>query len=109
MMTPKLYDTIELIVDLPHDGLCAGRQGAIVHQYDDTAFEVEFANDQGETDHLCTLQTVQFIIVWQSSTEKFVPVADRIAQLVHRLPEQPQQQLFDLARSLTAQKLAISS
>lgn len=42
----KLFDVVELTVDLPEDGLKAGAVGTIVDEYPD-AFEVEFNDDEG--------------------------------------------------------------
>jgi hypothetical protein len=67
-MKPKLFDAIELLVDLPEDGRWAGEKGAIVEDFGD-AYEVEFANEHGETLALCTLTPDQFVIVWQADTQ----------------------------------------
>ena len=103
MITPSLYDTIELLIDLPEQNLWAGKQGAIVHQYDEQMFEVEFANDQGETIALCALSPEQFIVVWQAETEQPVAIVDQVAQIVSHLPQAPQKQLLDFARFLSLQ------
>jgi uncharacterized protein DUF4926 len=42
----KLFDVVELAVDLPDDGLKAGTVGTIVDEYPD-AYEVEFNDDDG--------------------------------------------------------------
>jgi hypothetical protein len=101
MITPLLYDSVELLVDLPEQNLRAGMQGAIVHQYDDQTFEVELVGHQGETIALCALSLPQFIVVWQAKTEQPVPIIDQVAQVVARLPETPQLQLLDFARFLS--------
>lgn len=44
----KLFDVVELAVDLPEDGLQAGAVGTIVDEYPGSgAFEVEFNDDEG--------------------------------------------------------------
>lgn len=101
MITPSLYDSVELLVDQPEQNLRAGMQGAIVHQYDDQTFEVEFVNQQGETEALCALSLSQFIVVWQAETEQPVSIIDQVAEIVARLPETPQLQLLDFARFLS--------
>lgn len=57
------FDIIELLVDLPEDKLKAGTKGIILECYNSNAYEIEFANFEGETIALCTLFHQQFIIV----------------------------------------------
>ena len=47
----KLFDLVELKEDLPKQGLRTGAVGTIVALFDtpEVAYEVEFANDEGET------------------------------------------------------------
>ena len=47
----KLFDLVLLKEDLPNEGLCKGTVGTIVALFDtpELAYEVEFANDGGET------------------------------------------------------------
>ena len=52
MIKAQLFDTVELLVDLTENNLHAGARGAIVEQYDDEHFEVEFINEIGETEQL---------------------------------------------------------
>ena len=105
MIKPTLYDSIELLVDLPQQHLRAGMQGAIVHQYDEQTFEVEFANEEGETLALCPLALEQFIVIWQAELEQPVSVIDQVAQIVARLPQDPQKQLLDFARFLSLRRI----
>ncbi len=51
MIIVDLYDTVELGIDLPEEGLEAGAVGAIVHIFHEPnlAYEVEFADDEGRT------------------------------------------------------------
>lgn len=100
MIQPQLFDTIELLVDLPEYQLRAGAVGAIVELYHNDEFEIEFLNDYGETEQLCTLSTHQFIVVWQHTTGKPVSVADRMVQLAARLAETEQQEVLDYAHFL---------
>lgn len=102
MIAPELFDTIELLVDIPERQLYAGMLGAIVDQYDDEHFEVEFANDAGKTEQLCTLSSDQFIVVWQNATKAPVTTADLITQLTLRLDEAKQQEVAQYARALYA-------
>jgi hypothetical protein len=101
MIKPELFDTVELLVDLPEQNLRAGTQGAIVHQYTDEAYEVEFTNEDGETIALCALQLDQFIVVWRAETQQWVPIADRVAQIVARLPDNAGVEVLDFARFLS--------
>lgn len=105
MIKPALYDSIELLLDLPEQHLRAGMQGAIIHQYDEQNFEVEFANEQGETLALCPLVLEQFIVIWQAELEQQVSVIDQVAQIVARLPQAPQMQLLDFARFLSLSRV----
>ncbi|MEU4805060.1 DUF4926 domain-containing protein [Actinosynnema sp. NPDC023587] len=46
----KLHDVVELLVDVPEEGLCAGAIGAIVDEYADSdACEVEFIDSETRT------------------------------------------------------------
>ena len=67
-MQPALFDTVELLVDLPAYDLRSGSLGAIVHAYDERNYEVEFINAEGKATALCPLSTEQFIVVWQAKT-----------------------------------------
>ncbi len=100
MRQPELLDVIELLVDLPEATLQAGDQGTIVEIYSDRAYEVEFANAEGETLALQVLEPEQFIVIWQSSTKTWVPLGNRIVALLQTLPEERQQQVLNFARSL---------
>lgn len=68
MNLAELFDTVELIVDLPEYDLRAGSRGAVVDKYDGSTVEVEFADANGETRYLLPLQVHQFIVVWQHAT-----------------------------------------
>lgn len=48
MIEPELFDTVELLVDLPEPNLRAGKRGAIVHVHSDDMFEVEFVTDAAD-------------------------------------------------------------
>ena len=47
----ELYDVVELMTDLPAEGLTAGSVGTVVHIFHEPnlAYEVEFADDEGKT------------------------------------------------------------
>jgi hypothetical protein len=75
MQNPQLFDVVELLVNLPEHGLQVGAQGAIVEQYSDQSYEVEFTNGIGETITMVVLSPEQFVVVWRSEakTEDLVP------------------------------------
>lgn len=100
MMKAELFDVVELLADLPEHCLHAGMQGTIVECYDNNAYEVEFTDRDGATIALCSLSSEQFMIAWQAQTQSWLPIAERLATLVNRLPEERQQQVLNFARSL---------
>lgn len=102
MTVPELFDIVELIVDLPEQGLYAGMQGTIVELHKGgAAYEVEFADEQGQALNFLALQPEQFVVVWRARTRQWVPLAERIAELVSRLPEPVGAQVLDFARFLS--------
>jgi hypothetical protein len=103
-MQPALFDTVELLVDLPAHNLCSGSLGAIVHAYDDGIYEVEFTDAEGKTTALCPLSAEQFIIVWQAKTRRWLPVAEHVAALVSHMPEEAGRKVLDFARYLYERK-----
>ena len=70
---PDLFDVIELTVDIPERGLRAGMQGTIVEYHSNNAYEVEFANEQGETVDFLALYPNQFIVVWRAKNSDMGP------------------------------------
>ncbi len=97
---PDLFDVIELVVDIPEKGLRAGMQGTIVERHPGNTYEVEFANELGETVELLALHPEQFIVVWQFRTRTWVPIADQVAALLAQLPDEAGKQVLDFARFL---------
>lgn len=100
MTQPDLFDVVELLVDLPSYHLQAGTRGAIVEAYGDRAYEVEFADQQGETLALCTLSAEQFVVVWKSKTQSWLSISEQLVDVIGSLPEERKQQVLDFARSL---------
>jgi len=96
----EIGDVIELVVDLPSHNLLAGAQGTIVHRHSEDAFDVEFADDSGETREWLALRVDQFIVVWRAETRTWVPLAERTANLVATLPEDAAREVLDFARFL---------
>jgi len=97
---PDLFDVIELITDIPERGLRAGMQGTIVECHSGDAYEVEFTNEFGETLNLLALHPDQFIVIWQAKTRTWLPISERVASLVDRMPEKVGQEVLDFARYL---------
>jgi hypothetical protein len=100
MITPELFDIVELLVDVPDTKLRAGDRGAIVDKHSNKAYEVEFTNSYGETLELEVLSPEQFMVVWQSKTKTWVPVATRLTTMVESMPTERQEQVLNFARSL---------
>jgi len=100
MISPELFDIVELLVDIPEANLRTGDRGAIVEQHSDRAYEVEFTNPDGETLELLALSPEQFMVVWQSASKAWVPLTDRLAAMMSALPEERQEQVLNFARSL---------
>jgi hypothetical protein len=96
-MQPALFDTVELLVDLPAHNLRSGSLGAIVHAYEERNYEVEFINEEGKTTALCPLSAEQFIVVWQAKTRRWLPLAGHVAALVSHLPEAEGREVLDFA------------
>lgn len=104
----EIGDVIELVVDLPSHNLLAGAQGTIVHCHSENAFDVEFADDSGETREWLALRTEQFIVVWRAETQTWVPLAERTANLVAALPDDAAREVLDFARFLRTRQKANS-
>lgn len=100
MTEPELFDVIELLVDLPEYNLRAGVQGAIVECYDDGKYEVELANQDGETLALCTLSSEQFLVVWKAKTKSWLSVSEQVAAVIAHLSEERKREVLDFARFL---------
>jgi hypothetical protein len=100
MLQPELYDTVELLIDLPEYNLKAGMRGALIDQYNDTTFEVEISDENGETLEQGAVTRDQFIIVWRSATHEKVSDEEAIAELMYHLPESKRREVLDFARFL---------
>jgi len=99
---PELFDVIELIIDIPERQLRAGMHGTVLDCYPDGAYEVEFANEFGETLDFWSFTTDQFIVIWRDATHTWVPIAEQAAALVANLPDNAAHQVLDFARFLAA-------
>ena len=101
---PDLFDVVDVIVDIPERGLRAGMQGTIVECHPNDAYEVEFTNEGGETVDFLALYPAQFIVVWRAKTQAWVPLAEQVAALVSKLPEEAGPEVLDFARFLMTQR-----
>ncbi len=78
MKKPELLDVIELLSDIPEFSLRKGEQGAIIEDYQDGVYEIEFTNRKGETTALCSIHQDKFAVVWSAKTEQWLtPVAQK--------------------------------
>ncbi|MEG4112785.1 MULTISPECIES: DUF4926 domain-containing protein [unclassified Microcoleus] len=100
-MLPEVFDVVELLVILPEYNLHLGARGAIVDCYDDGNYEIEFSDRSGETIVLCTLSTEQFLVVWKSKERRWLSVSELLAAMVERLSDERQQQILELACSVS--------
>lgn len=98
MIKPALFDIVELLVSLPEHHLKVGTRGAIVECYNDEDFEIEFANETGETTDLCTLSRQKFIVVWKSTTQQWLPASEKVAAILNQLSESKQEEILNYAR-----------
>lgn len=105
-MQPELLDVIEVLVDLTEHHVQIGTQGTIVQCYPDNVFEVEFANEEGETTALCPLRAGQFIVVWKARTKTWLAAEDQAAALVSHLSEEAKREVLDFARFLYTRRPA---
>ena len=106
MKNPELLDVVELLVNLPDDGLQVGTQGTIVECYGDEAYEVEFVNGAGETIAMVVLTLAQFSVAWRAESKMWVPVTERLEALVAALPEATLLEVFDFARFVHGRRMS---
>ena len=59
----KLFDTVALTRDIPEFGLRRGQVGTVVEELGPGAFEVEFADDAGNTYASIGLKAEQLIVL----------------------------------------------
>lgn len=97
-MTPELFDIVELLVNVPAHNLFIGTQGAIVECHSDRDFEVEFADQNGETQALCTLTHRDFIVVWRASTKQWLNASEKVIAILNQLSEGEREEILNYAR-----------
>jgi hypothetical protein len=98
----ELFDVVELKRDIPEHRLQAGMQGTIVECHVDNAYEVEFADESGETQALLALRPDQFTVVWRARTRTWLSLAEQVAAVIGDLPESAGYEVLDFARFLRA-------
>lgn len=101
---PKIGDVIELTVDLPAHRLSAGMRGTIVHCHADNAYEIEFANDHGETIDFLAAAPAEFIVVWRADTREWASVTEQATAVIAQLPRDAAAEVLDFARFLLTRK-----
>jgi hypothetical protein len=101
MNKPKLFDFVELSIDLPEENLARGAQGTIVECYEDGAYEVEFTDDEGETLALCAVAPEQIRVVYrhQADADK-EKVVQKLLAIVNSLDKTKTEEVLDFANSL---------
>lgn len=104
MVKPELLDVVELLVDQPEQGLSLGTRGAIVEVYPDDHYEVEFINADGETLASFAIPGANFLVVWRSATQAWVPITEQLEILAARLSADTQQEVLDFARFVYSRK-----
>ncbi len=107
MKNPELFDVIELLVDLPAHSLFAGDRGAICEEYDNSQYEVEFTNSDGDSIALVALSTDSFIVVWRSASQTWVPISEKIQAIVSTLPEENRSKVFEFTRSVHNERIFV--
>jgi len=100
----EIFDVVELLSDVPEQGLNAGMQGTIVECHASDAYEVEFVNESGETLALLALMPEQFAVVWRARTRSWLPIPEQIAAVVADLPAAAGYEVLDFARFLRARQ-----
>ena len=106
MKNPELFDVIELLTDLPSHSLSAGDRGAICEKYDNSQYEVEFTNSDGESIAVVALSIDSFVVVWRSTSKTWVPIAEKIQAIISVLPEENLSKVFDFARSIHNERVS---
>ena len=109
MQGVDLFDVVELIVDVPQQALYAGMQGTVLAMHGNgEAFEVEFSDEQGRVLSFLALAPEQFVVIWRAQRREWVPLAERVAELVARLPEPTGAEVLDFARFLSSRTQRLS-
>lgn len=63
-----LLDVVALLGDLPGAGLARGQVGTVVEQLGESAYEVEFSDDDGRTYAMLALDEEQLLVLHHQPT-----------------------------------------
>ncbi|MGK7938913.1 MAG: DUF4926 domain-containing protein [Crocosphaera sp.] len=64
-LKPSILCSVELT-------LRKGEEGAIIDDYENGVFKIEFTDKKGETTALCSIPQDQFTVVWSAKTEQWL-------------------------------------
>jgi hypothetical protein len=81
-------------------------RGAICEEYDNSQYEVEFTNSDGESIALVALSVDSFVGVWRSASKTWVPIAEKIQAIVSALPEENLSKVFKFTRSFHNERIS---
>ncbi|HET9495530.1 MAG TPA: DUF4926 domain-containing protein [Chloroflexia bacterium] len=72
-------DVVELVEDLPSEGLVAGQRGTIhaVQRAKVTNYLVEFTDEEGTTLALLPVSEDKLALIWEFRTRRFVTTQDK--------------------------------
>jgi hypothetical protein len=70
----------------------------VVHQHTPDDYEVEFADEEGDTIDVLALRMDQFIIVWRAKTGQWVSVSKQVSDMIERLPNDAALEVLDFTR-----------
>ena len=83
MKKPELLDVIELLTDIPELSQRKGEQGAIIEDYQDGVYEVEFTNRKGETTAMGSIHQDKFTVVWCAKTQQWLTAQLNLPKPTH--------------------------
>jgi len=95
---PQLFDSVELLVNLPVYSLSVGIQGAIVERQGKETYAVEFTTPEGEKIVPCTAD--QLMVIWCNATNAPPPISEQILAVIRHLSDIQRQEVLDFALSL---------
>lgn len=59
----KIHELVATLKDLPEEGIKRGYVGTIVEKWDSGHYEIEFANEKGETLAFAGLKENEFVVL----------------------------------------------
>ncbi len=106
MNKPDLFDVVELREDLPEFDLKRGAQGTIVECYSDGEYEVEFADEDGQTLALCALPLQKLTALSPSAAHQKKQIMRQLFSVVNELDEERAQKVLSFADTLRERQAA---